>query len=565
MGADLLTCIEARARERGGAAFLRLLPRAGDHEVCLPYEQLLALSAHLATRIVRPAGDGPVVLAIVASQPAPTLIAFLCALYAGLRPLIVPMPRSAGDGFAERIRRICDDMQGRVVLALEHGVLPASAVLPSVPTLALPVELDAYETGRSHDRPAVDPIAFLQQTSATTGDGKLVAVSHDNLIANLRAIRAAIGGGEDERVVSWLPLYHDMGLVGTVLFSLCWGYPLYLMKPADFIRRPVRWLRAISELRATLTAAPDFGYLYASQLVAPDELDGIDLASLRAALVGAEPIRFATLDAFHARFRAAGFRAESFVPAYGLAESTLASTLARPGAPPRYLAVEVRGARQGERVPLLGAGRLGDGAPAGGNAGVRVFSVGRPIDGLELALLGPDDAPITGDGVLGEIALRGSSIAGYIDPRDRVARVDGGLLRTGDLGLVYDGELYVVERKKNTIIRNGQNFLASLIEQRIAEILGRPAHDVIVVDQDIHDPASKVTALVENCAAEVALDGTQEAALRCLDLPIDELLFARRRVIPRTTSGKKKYFLCRQHLVDRSLAIHRAIPLRGAG
>src|SRR5262249_36328250 len=162
-----------------------------------------------------------------------------------------------------------------------------------------------------------DDVAFLQMTSASTGDSKLVSISHGNACANLRALHRALGAGADERVVSWLPLHHDMGLVGTALFSFFFGYDLHIMKPSEFIMRPHRWLAAMSRSRCTMTAAPNFGYEYAQRMVSDRDLAGTDLSTLRTAVVGAEPIRHETLRDFCARLHRYGLRGDVFVPAYG--------------------------------------------------------------------------------------------------------------------------------------------------------------------------------------------------------------------------------------------------------
>src|SRR5262249_42927738 len=172
-----------------------------------------------------------------------------------------------------------------------------------------------------------------------------------------------------------------------------------------------------------------------------------------------------------------------------------------------------------------------------------------------------DGHPLEGSGVLGEIVLRGPCVSvGYYDyATGRPVPHSGGLLRTGDLGFFQDGDMFILDRKKNVIIRHGQNYVASLLEDRIARVLGRSSHDVIVVDADIHDPSSDICVIVENCAGMAGLGADQLTALRDLDLPVDVLLFARKRIIPRTTSGKKRYEQMRRRLADGDLPITQTV------
>jgi fatty-acyl-CoA synthase len=565
MTGGLVAELEATAAGRGAGAELRLLAQ-GRGDVAIPYPRLLRMSAGLAARLPAAPAGGPAAVLVGANEPLPALLAFLAAVRSGATPLMLPGPRALGGTatFVERVRALASVFAGRAVLALEEGLVADGGDLPALPVLPLPAGPEAYPAGASGVSPAAaGAVAYLQATSASTGDGQVVAVTHGNALANLRATWAGLGAGPDERGISWLPLNHDFGLC-TALYSLLHGYPLALMRPSDFIKRPGRWIAALGRHRCTYTTAPNFGYEYARRLAGEAEVAGADLSCLRGAMVGAEPTRLATLRGFADRFAACGFRADMFRVGYGLAEATMVSTMTPLGAPPRYLRVDLSGVRPGRPVAVLGEGRLGD-RDAG--PGVAVLSVGRPIDGIELRVLDEDGATLTGEGVLGEVALRGSSVAaGYVEPGSgRVVGFEDGLLRTGDLGLVHRGDLFILERQKHVIIRNGVNHLASLVEERLAEILRRPAHELVVLERDIHDPASPIVAIVENVAGEPAIGPEQEAELRAVEPPIDEILFARRRVIPRTTSGKKRYFLCRRLLADRLLPVTHAIPLPRAG
>jgi acyl-CoA synthetase (AMP-forming)/AMP-acid ligase II len=554
---NLLNAVTATARHRGQSTGMRVL---GEQEI--PYERLLGMSAWLGGRIPTDGDGPPPAVLIAASEPLPTMVAFFAALGVGARPLILPAPKAMGglDAFLLTATQAARRFGGRAVLALEQDIAPEGCRLPDVAAvLPLPVGADGYGVAElSEVCTPPGEVAFLQLTSASTGDAKLVAVTHANVLANLTAIGQAVGGGAQARVASWLPLYHDMGLVGAALFSFLHGCPLLLMKPAEFIGRPGHWIRALSDFRATDTAAPTFGYEYAARVTPDRDLEGIDLSGLRHAVVGAEPIRHDALQSFHDRFGPYGFRADSFVPSYGMAESTLGGTMAT-GSAPRYAAIDLAGIAVGQRVPILDEGEIGAGARPP-DQGVAVFSVGSALAGMNVSILSDEGEPLDGDAVLGEIALCGSSVAGYLDPDSgQTVPFPGGRLPTGDLGFVHAGALFVVERKKHVIIRRGQNFLAAQFEERVARILGCSPHQVIVLDTDIYDPDSVVVALIENVVRQVEFDAEQRAALRALELPLDQVLLARRRIIPRTTSGKKKYHLCRQLLAAQSLPVKQVL------
>ncbi len=564
---DLYSTISSQAERVGASTGVSFL--GADGEATISYAELLAMAAWLRHRLPLPEDQRPRVLVIAASEPLPTLVAFLAAIGMRAQPLILPPPRALQglEAFLTRTRSVVDRLarQCAVAVVVQDGLLPPDTRIADVPHVTAPRQRARMGTAPwapSSLPAAPGDVAFLQMTSASTGDPKLVAISHENVLANLASIRAGLGLTSADRAVSWLPMHHDMGLVGMILVSLVEGIPLALMSPEFFIRRPSRWLRALSDFGGTFTASPNFGYDHAHRLTSDAELDGVDLRSLRAAVVGAEPVRLATLTAFAERFASRGFQRESFVPAYGMAESTLASSMTRPGTVPRYVLVEPRALAVGSTVNIVGGGRLGDGAPVPERA-VAVFSTGRPLEGIELSLRGDDNRPVAGDGVLGEIVVRGASVStGYLDPESgHPVPFPGRTFHTGDLGFVQDGDLFILERKKQVIIRNGQNYLASLLEEQVARILRLSAHEIMVLDTDIHDPGSKIVAVAENVKRPESLVADQVLSLRSLEPPIDEVLFAPARVIPRTTSGKKRYHVCRQRLSARSLAIGSAVPL----
>jgi len=291
--------------------------------------------------------------------------------------------------------------------------------------------------------PSPSDLALVQFSSGSTVDPKPVALTHASLMAQAGALQALVRPTAADCLVSWLPLYHDMGLIGCVLGALCYPGPLVLVPPEHFLARPALWLRAIARHRGTISAAPHFAYAYAERRVRDEDLAGLDLASWRIAMDGAEPVGTASLRRFAARFARFGFDPGALMPVYGLSEAALAVTAAPPGRPIRTERVDARRlADRGEAVP----------------GGREVVSVGVPVPGVEVEIRGEDGAPLP-ERRLGRIHVRGPSVMqGYLGDREATARVlRDGWLDTGDLGFASGGELFVHGRAKDVVIVRGAN------------------------------------------------------------------------------------------------------------
>jgi acyl-CoA synthetase (AMP-forming)/AMP-acid ligase II/acyl carrier protein len=569
--------VERRAQAAGEQATLTALGRDGEQVVS--HQSFLRRSDHLGRMFPVPPQGVPQTVLICATEPLPTLLAFFAALGQGARPLVLPTPKSLGGtaSYLARLTRLVDQFGGSCFLAVEQGLIPGLGLLLEVPVVELSKDVRDYPESTASPtvrRAGGDDVAFLQMTSASTGDGKLVAISDRNVCANLTALRACLKMDDGERTFSWLPLYHDMGLLGGALFPLFQGFSTVLMKPGDFIRQPARWIRGISEYRSTFTGAPPFGMEYAARAVSDADLVGVDLSGLRRVAVAAEPIHRTALQLFVDRFAPYGFRPDSLVPGLGLAESTLATTT-RVGLDPRYVVVESGGRTIGAAVPILGEGYIRHPAepPTPANAaGVSIFSLGTALDGLTVQLRSESGEQITDEAILGEITVAGTSVCvGYYDAANEMpAPLPDGLLLTGDLGFFHRGELFVLERTKNVIIRRGVNFLAGLIEQEVGSILGVSPVGTIVLEADINDSDSAIHLLVENAQHLPAPEPVQIRALRELELPIDVVTYAEGFAIPRTTSGKKRYHLCREAIAGGTLDVvgtwdlRRVLPSAGA-
>ncbi|GAB6064023.1 fatty acyl-AMP ligase [Deferrisoma palaeochoriense] len=419
---------------------------------------------------------------------------------------------------------------------------------------------DVKPTGDAPRVPhAAQDLALLQFTSGSTGTQKGVMLTHANLLANLRAIGHGMAPRPGDVAVSWLPLYHDMGLIGLMLGSLYFGVPLVACSPIDFLRRPVRWLRMISDHRGTLTAGPNFAYSLVARKAREADLPGIDLASLRVALCGAEPIHPATVEGFRDRFRRVGFRPEAFFPAYGLAENTLAVSFAELGAEPRIVHVDAD-RLEGENRAV--ACPPGPGARA-------VVSVGRPLPTVEVAVVDDAGTPLA-EGVRGEIVVRGPSVMKgyYANPEATAAALRGGWLHTGDLGFFLEGHLYVSGRKKDMVIKAGRNYFAEDLEAAAARVEGVKPGGVCAFSVTREDRGTEeVVLVVETREPDPPADlagRVQAEVAEATGCRPDRVVIVPARTLPKTSSGKLQRFRTRSWYLDGTL-VHRGGERRTTG
>ncbi|GIJ19755.1 type I polyketide synthase [Micromonospora lutea] len=473
------------------------------------------------------------------------LTAFIGCLYAGV--VAVPAYPIEGGNSARSLAKlhgIAQDCQAAGLLVPQtspeqeatHATL--SPVLATLPRISMQEVTADPADWREPDLDG-DDIAFLQYTSGSTGQPKGVMVTHGNLLANLACIDRTFFPPEVEgrRMVSWLPPFHDMGLIGGLLEPAFGRFPVTVMDPMSFLKRPVRWLRAVSDMRATISGGPNFAYELCLSKVTPADLEQLDLSSWDVAFNGAEPVKSATMERFTTFFAPAGFRSSTFFPCYGLAENTLMATASRRGEDPVVSRFDPATVEEGRVSP--------------DEEGREFVSSGMVGAGGDLAIVDPDTARRCPDGQVGEIWLHGPCVArGYWGrPEEEfVSRIDGderGWFRTGDLGFVLDGELFVTGRIKDLVIVNGRNVHAHDIEASLAGAhpLLRPGVAACQIVEDGSGRLLVVNEVLKAPAPEQAAEivaAIRRVVSREHDLAVDEIALVRRGGILKTSSGKTR-------------------------
>lgn len=461
--------------------------------------------------------------------------AFLGAQEAGLLPVPCPPPEplESGRRVGERVSEILARCGARALVNPAPGLIePALAsALASSGVAILEAVGPASDLGSSDPDPvsaAPHPFAYCQFTSGSGGLVKGVRLTHDNVVANTQAMADAYGLSADDVLVTWLPLFHDMGLVAYVLMPLALGHPAHFMSPLAFLSKPTSWLALMSRVRGSMATAPNFAYGLCARRAADHELAGLDLSAWRIACNGSEPVTRSAVEAFCRRFAPCGFQATAMLPAYGLAEDTLCATTRRPGEGPRF-----------DEVSREGLEREGVARPSA--PGTLVASVGSPLVGHEIVVVGSDGRPVP-DRHVGEVAIRGESVMhGYLPGTSgEVALRPDGWLLTGDLGYLAEGELYVVGRKKDLIIRSGRNYYPQDLEDAALQIAAIRRAAAFAAPGDERE---RVILAVE-CRQDLDVDpaaltaAVRDAVFAAVRLVPDEILLVLRNALPLTSSGK---------------------------
>ncbi len=495
---------------------------------------------------------------------------YLACMFAGL--IVVPTPPLGGSAVAaERIAVIAGDCRPGVAFAAQGDIQAIAERLRSRGLGHVPLEEPS--AAGAGDGPAPfprsrivtpDTLAVLQYSSGSTGSPNGVMLDHENILANVAAIRAAGIGESDDTFGSWLPLHHDFGFFVQLTVALLYGVRAVVMPPTAFVRKPVEWFRMMDRFGTTVTSAPNFAFGLCLRLVSDHHLDGLDLSRMRCIVNGSEPIHAPTMAAFAKRFACVGLRPEIYSPGYGLAETTVFVSACPPHRPPSVLVADPRHAESAERPRLVSTT---------GGTGKEVVGVGTP-EAHQTRIVDPRTRRALPDGAIGEVWLRGTSVGrGYWDKPELSAqtfqarladdRDEGpGWLRTGDLGALVDGELFVTGRLKEMMIVRGRNLFPDDLEQqaRLAnaalEGFAGAAFAVAAPDERvvlIHEVNPRVPA--EDLPA-VATDVLHRLTAS-FGVPVRNIVLVRRGVVRRTTSGKiQRHAMREQFLTGAIAALH---------
>jgi len=516
------------ACEKGGA---------GD---TLTYRQLQAGAKRVATGLVGIGLNPGEAVALMLPTRRDYFFAFFGILYAGGIPVpIYPPTRISQIG--DHIRRhfgILANCRARALITTEESRTVATLLRGGVETIRAVTTVD--DLSRDEDvgpLPVIAPgdTAFVQYTSGSTGQPKGVILTHANLLANIRAMGRALQVTSDDVFVSWLPLYHDMGLIGAWLGSLYHGVELVIMSPLRFLARPERWLFAIQRFGGTITASPNFGFAFCVKRIGDEKLEGLDLSTLRAICNGAEPVSPQTIKHFAARFTPFGFRESAMMPVYGLAECSVGLAFPPLGSGPRV-----------ERIARKAFSVSGTAILARDDDTALAFvGCGRALPGHAIRVVDAASHELP-DRREGRLQFKGASAtAGYLhNPELTAELMDGNWLDSGDMAYMADGEVFITGRAKDIIIRAGRNIYPQELEDAVGEIEGVRKGSVAVFASP--DPSSGTEQLVvlaetrrfdEHSSARITR-AIEELAIDLTAQPPDKVLLAPPNTVLKTSSGK---------------------------
>lgn len=485
------------------------------------------------------------------------ILCFLGAMRAGIIPVPVYPPLGLGQlqSYLDNTRHIVAKSGARALVTTGQIKRLLGTVQASAPSLEQIVAVEAIRESLEPLKPeklVADDVAFLQFTSGSTSRPKGVTLTHANLMANVKCIMTdGLRMGPPDVGVSWLPLYHDMGLIGFVLAPLVMRTPVVFLPPMLFLKRPVSWFQAMTRHKGTTSFGPNFAYALCTKRIREADLEGIDLSLWRNAGCGAEPIRAETLEAFADKFAKVGFKREALLPSYGMAESSLAICFTELGEGLKTIAVD------GETLWSEGVAKK---VPESDDSAIRVVSCGSKFPHHDIGVFSPDDtasATPFGEGRVGELRIKGPSVMrGYWEDAERTNEAfAGGWLRTGDLGFFMDGHVFICGRSKEVIIVNGRNYYPQDIEWHASQVEGVRKGNVIafgardpsgterdrervVLAVEVQDAPKDVDAETLVKMRQPLAIAIRKAVQEAMNLVLDDVVPLAPGVLPKTSSGK---------------------------
>jgi 8-amino-7-oxononanoate synthase len=563
---NLVSVLRRHAEERPDRpAFVHLVDGPSDC-LSLTYAQLDRRARAIAVRLQDMGSGGQRVL-LVYPPGLDFITAFFGCMYAGC--VAVPTYPPHRHRMGDRFRAITADTGARVALSTTSAAgqfqamteaQESSQAASSTQFLWLATDEIPDALAERWDGPAITAHApaMLQYTSGSTTQPKGVAISHANLMANVRAIHQAFGLQEEDSGVFWLPIYHDMGLVGGVLVPVFVGVPVVFISPAMFLQNPITWLAAISKYRATICGGPNFAYDLCVRKITDEQRATLDLSSWALAFVGAEPVDPGTLERFAAAFAPCGFDPRAFYPSYGLSEATLMVSGPKRGGGATIVAFHDTALAENRVEPV----------PNDARQAHRLVSCGSPVSATRVVIVDAHTHAEAAPDRIGEIWVAGASVGqGYWRKPDQTRRSfkahlsdtgEGPFLRTGDLGFMLDGQLYVTGRLDDLIIVRGMNRYPQDIEataRRSHPLLEAGYGAAFVADECGHRRLVLVQEATRKGESDFApvLDAVRRAVLDEHGLALDAIVLVRCGTIPKTSSGKIQRHACRAALLAGEL------------
>lgn len=563
---SLVDLLEHRAERQGDREAFALLDQAGECAQSLTFRKLADWAKRVSAtlRLTTAPGDR----ALLAFPPGlDFMAAFFGCLCAGVVPVpIMPPKRNRLRNSSLSIAEDCEAVIGLTVadqadaLAREFEHTPTWRAIDWVPVDVLP-EQGGEENAAF--KPSRETLAFLQYTSGSTSSPKGVMVTHGNLLANLDMIKKTLGNDERSNYVSWVPLYHDMGLILNALQTVFLGSRCVFMSPSAFVQRPLDWLRAIDRFEARVAGAPNFAFDLCVERHSAARMEGVDLSRWELAFNGAEPVRAQTIRRFTDTFAPYGFRPEAIYPCYGMAEATLLLSGGDRHRRPALVTIDRAALRTRQLSPALGDDP---------SAGIEIVGCGTLLEGSDMRIVDPESRVEKREGEIGEIWARGPHIAkGYWNRPDLTQEVfaaetypngDGPFLRTGDLGAFLGGEVFVTGRIKDVIIVRGQNHYPQDIEATAsaahpalrpncaaAFTVGEAGAEALVLVQEVERTARSRLDVPEISGA------LRKAVVAEHELHLSTVILIRTGTLPKTSSGKVQRGLTRRQYLDGSLQV----------
>ncbi|MFE6921436.1 fatty acyl-AMP ligase [Nocardia sp. NPDC057663] len=568
--ATLVQLLTARARSQPDATRFVFLGDGEHLTASLTYAEVDTTARAIAARLLSMSNPGDRALLLYAPG-LEFITAFYGCLYAGVIAVPVAPPQiNKLETSLARLAAIRENCGAELMLTSVDIEAQLDPVLTGVAAF---VGLETFSTDTVDDDPArtvglpeisPDTVAYLQYSSGSTGRPKGIVLTHRNVLSNNALVRECVGIDATSVGVSWLPTYHDMGLLAMVTQPVFSDYQIVAMSPLAFVQRPMRWIAALAEYKATITVAPNFAYALAVQRVPVERVAEFDLSQLKVALCGAEPIRAQAMAEFSRHFMPAGLDARSLFPCYGLAEATLFVSGGPVGSGVTVQTADPEQLAQHRFAPAID--------------GREIVSSGQINDGFTLAIIDPKTRESLPDGRIGEICIAGDSIGlGYWQAAELSAEVfdvqlpelDGGFLRTGDLGFVLDEQLYVTGRRKDLIIVDGHNHYPTDLEATamtshsavrldrcaVFQVDSIPAGGIVVVAEidrgwRIRETADTTSADTNDVgqavpAAEV-VRAVRAAVGERHGLPVSDVVLVGAGTLPLTSSGKLQRFAVRE-------------------